>query len=105
MKQRLQVWKPEQFVDGFGNTTPAFVPYQSGHSIAAERKKESGSFRSVLNEQYSDYRAEYYIYYQHRVLEGWKVRDCETGVDYIVTNVFTDRAANLRRLVCEKINK
>lgn len=104
MKQRLQVWQPVNEKDGYGDTLSTFVPYNGSRPIPAERRKESGSFRSVVNEQYSDYRAEYYVYYQHRISDGWKIKDCETGIEYIVANHFPDRSQNIRRLVCERIN-
>lgn len=105
MKQRLLVYAPDKSPSGFGDTDGGFKPYNDGRWIFAERRKTSGSYRNAVSERFSDYRAEYYVYYHHRIGEDWEVVDMETGIRYIVTNVFPDSAQNLRRLVCERKNQ
>lgn len=104
MTSRLKVQKLTERSDGFSTSTVHFEDYRDGRPIAAELRKESGSAVNVNGEHFSDYRAEYYIYWQHDVRTGWRVTDMETGLTYEVTNVFPDRRLNLRRIVCERVN-
>lgn len=104
MTSRLKVQKPVEKSGGFGTSSPHFEDYMSGKPVAAELRRESGNGVNVNGERFSDYRAEYYIYWQHKICNGWRVTDIDTELTYTVTNVFPDRRLNLRRLVCERVN-
>ena len=104
MTARLKVKKPVEKSGGFGSSSPHFEDYLGGKSIAAELRKDSGSVRDVNGEHFSSYRAEYYVYWQHRIEVNWRVMDMETGLEYSVSNVFPDKRKNLRRLVCDRVN-
>lgn len=104
MTSRLRVWQPQKSTDGFGSKSVKWVPYRDGASIAAERRKQTGTRVTETREQFADYRAEYYVYYQHHIKRGWKVEDTETGLQYLVDIDLPDRINNLILLQCSRIN-
>lgn len=104
MTSRLKVQVLVEKKGGFGTSAPHFEDYREGRPIAAELRKESGSVSDIHGERFSDYRAEYYVYWQHKIKTGWRVTDLETGLVYSVNNVFPDKRQNLLRLVCERVN-
>lgn len=104
MTARLRVQEPVKREDGFGTAVTDYRDYRDGRPIPAERRKLYGSSVLEVREDFADYRAEYYVYWNHRIGVHWRVTDVETGILYEVKTEFPDRANNLRRLCCERVN-
>lgn len=104
MTSRLKVKEPVRRKDGFGTGETVYRDYRGGHPIPAERRKLYGTAVMEVREDFADYRAEYYVYWQHHIGVHWRVTDMETGILYEVKTEYPDRANNLRRLCCERVN-
>lgn len=104
MTTRLAVYMPKQTDNVYSTGITTYVPYLEGRAIAAERRKFYGTSIMEVKEDFADYRAEFYVYWQHKIEEHWRVVDKETGIKYEVKTVFPDRRNNLRKLYCERVN-
>lgn len=104
MTSRLRVWHPEQSTDRYGATVVRWAPYRDGATIAAERRKLTGSRVTESRERFADYKADFWVYLQQPIKRGWKVEDLETGIQYLVEIDIPDRYNNLKLLQCSRIN-
>lgn len=100
MKYKLELLKPVDGGDAFGEETPEFVRFRT---VAAERVKMSGNRSDEVGEHFPDYRVEFNIRDAHPVKENWRVRQLG-GYEYIVTNIIPNIDRGMQTLICERLN-
>lgn len=101
LKYFLELLRPARSVDEYGSEAVSWL--RAGH-CRAERVKRSGGRSEETQERFADVRVEWNVRIQHKVLEGWRVRE-RGGYLYEVAAVVPNRDRGYVTLVTERVNE
>lgn len=102
MRSMLVVYQPTTITTDSGAETITFEEYGTIH---AERVKLSGRMSQQVAELFSEYDAEYNVRDAHSVAEGWRVQDKQSGILYLVCNVYPNLDKGYKTLKCSRVNE
>ena len=78
--------------------------YDSIGTIRANRVKNEGHKVISVGEQYAYYKASYQLRDGNKVKVGWRVKDMDSGVTYVIEAIIPDRRLRMLTINCIAVN-
>ena len=101
MDEKLVLMRPVRTRNDFGEQQ---VTWEQVRTVWAERVKARGWRSEEVGEHFPDHSAEFNIRFVHPAEENWRVQHVG-GMLYTITAIIPNRRADMKTLVCDRVNE